>query len=205
MQCGSTNEYSNQIFMAEKYQGTYRIPTARAGWWNYSHEAVYFITICTQNRNQFFGKITNQKMTLSAIGQIVDEEWRRSFDVRADMNLIMDEYVIMPNHFHAIVIVGENKYNVRSKDARDSIAAPVPGISKRSNGFGPQSKNVSAVVRGFKGVVTSRAREIEPFFGWQTRFHDHIIRDDFEHARIAYYIATNVENWESDTFYPDPK
>ncbi len=191
--------------MTEKYQGKYRIATTRAGWWNYTHEAAYFITICTQNRNQFFGNIVDQQMRLSVIGEIADEEWKRSFDVRADMNLIMDEYVIMPNHFHAIGIIGENCYNVSSKDAQDSIPVSVQAIPKRSNSFGTQSKNLSAVVRGFKGAVTSRAREIEPLFGWQTRFHDHIIRDDFEHARIAYYIATNVENWESDTFYPDPE
>jgi REP element-mobilizing transposase RayT len=190
--------------MDEKYQGKYRIRTARAEWWDYAHEAAYFITICTQNRNQFFGKIGNQKMTLSAIGQIVDEEWRRSFALRTDMNLIMDEYVIMPNHFHAIVIIEENSYNTCCKDMKYRDSGLDPLINQRYNRFGPQSKSLSAVVRGFKGVVTSRAREINPLFGWQTRYHDHIIRDDFEHARIAYYIATNVENWHSDTFYQDP-
>lgn len=50
-------------------------------------------------------------MNLSEIGGIVKSEWNKTFDMRADMNLEMGEYVVMPNHFHAIIGIGENRYN----------------------------------------------------------------------------------------------
>lgn len=100
------------------------------------------------------------------------------------MNLQMGEYVVMPNHFHAIIIIGENQYNSNQIDA--------------PNQFGPQSKNLASIIRGFKSGVTINARKIHANFSWQARFHDHVIRDDDEYLRIASYIASNVMNWPDD-------
>ena len=69
------------------------------------------------------------------------------------------------------------------------------------NKFGPQSKNLSSIIRGFKIGVTKNARIINKDFTWQSRFHDHIIRNDEAYQRISEYIDTNVENWERDKFY----
>ena len=67
-----------------------------------------------------------------------------------------------------------------------------------ANHFGPQSKNLASIMRGFKSAVTTTARELNISFGWQTRFHDHVIRDDDEFRRIAFYIEQNPMNWEKD-------
>jgi len=94
-----------------KYKNKYRIASSRASWWDYGQDAAYFITVCTQHRIHHFGKISEGKAHLSEIGAIVEKEWLKTVDLRSDMNLTLGEFVIMPNHFHAIIIIGKNKYN----------------------------------------------------------------------------------------------
>lgn len=189
--------------MQDKYQNRYRISSARLRNWDYGNSAAYFITICTKNREHYFGNIINAKMQLSEIGRIVESEWLKAFKMRPDMNLIMDEYIIMPNHFHAIIIIGNNKYNsnidkkrknaMHRRDAMHCVSA--------KNKFGPQSKNLASVIRGFKIGVTKNARQINPDFAWQSRYHDHIIRNDKSFKRIQDYIINNPKNWDNDKFY----
>lgn len=62
--------------------------------------------------------------------------------------------------------------------------------------FGPQSKNLSAIIRGFKGTVTLNARKIDPAFAWQPRFYDRIIRNEKEYDALAWYIENNVKNYD---------
>ncbi len=99
--------------MTDKFQNRYRIESTRLQNWDYRWAGAYFITICTKNREHFFGEIDNGEMKLSEIGRIAEQEWQKKFDMRPDMNLQMGEYQIMPNHFHAIIIIGENEYNKR--------------------------------------------------------------------------------------------
>lgn len=70
-----------------------------------------------------------------------------------------------------------------------------------TNQFGPQSKNLASIVRGFKSSVTISARKINPQFAWQPRFHDHIIRNDKSFQKIQDYIEKNVSNWKLDNFF----
>ncbi len=106
----------------EKYKNKYRIQPARLQHWNYGNNAAYFVTICTQNQQCYFGKIVDNVMQLSKIGQIANNEWLKTVKIRPDMNLILDEFVVMPNHFHGIIIIGENEYNTpRDTQRRDAI------------------------------------------------------------------------------------
>ncbi len=180
--------------MAKKFQGKYRIPSARASWWNYRDAAAYFITICTKNRQHYFGEIINAEMHFSETGKKVEEEWLKSFELRPDMNLTMDVYQVMPNHFHAIIVIGENEYN-KDKSPFDGDLTQKP-----QNAFGPQSKNLASIVGGFKGAVTRFAQILMPEFDWQERFHDHIIRSEEEFIRISNYIVTNPAHWNKDKF-----
>lgn len=187
----------------DKFKNKYRIPSARAPFWNYSWEGLYFVTICTHNQEHFFGEITVGMMKLSEIGNIVNKEWLKTFVLRPDMNLWMGEYVIMPNHFHAIVGIGKNKYNDQCiRDARHCVSTGT-GISPNQtlNQFAPQSKNLPSIVRGFKIGVTKNARLINPEFTWQTRYHDNIIRNDKSYQTIADYIINNPMDWKNDKFY----
>ncbi len=108
----------------EKYKNKYRIPSARLQSWNYARSGAYFITICTQNKEHWFGEINNGIMCLSKIGEIAHAEWLKTFEMRPDMNLTMGEYVIMPNHFHAIIFIGENQYNTCKNMQHDSQCNP---------------------------------------------------------------------------------
>lgn len=89
----------------DKYQNKYRIASARATFWNYGWPAAYFVTICTKDRKHLFGEVVDGQMVLSETGKIVKAEWLKTFDMRPDMNLQMSEYVVMPNHFHEVVII----------------------------------------------------------------------------------------------------
>ena len=97
--------------MTDFYRNKYRIPPARAQWWDYKDNAAYFITICTADRQPYFGEIVSNEMQLSEIGKIVETEWQKTADLRPDMNLILDKFVVMPNHIHAIIIIGKNEFN----------------------------------------------------------------------------------------------
>jgi REP element-mobilizing transposase RayT len=134
-----------------------------------------------------FGEIVDGKMQLSEIGNIVNLEWLKTFEMRPDMNLYMDEYIIMPNHFHCIVFIGDNQYNTKINDAQSY-----------KNQFGPQRKNLSSIIRGFKIGVTSNARLIMPEFAWQSRFYDKIIRNNKGLENVRNYIFNNPMNWQDD-------
>ncbi|WP_310559709.1 transposase [Flavobacterium sp.] len=193
------------------FKNKYRIESTRLKNWDYSRQASYFITICTANREHFFGKIKNQGETpctasLSAIGIIVEQEWIKTPDIRPDMNLELGEFVVMPNHFHGIIFIGNNEFNsdgdticrdaMHVRDAMHGVSTN--GIYK--NEFGPQSKNLSSILRGFKSAVTIQARKINPEFGWQSRFHDHIIRNTKSYDAISQYIIDNPKKWVDDEF-----
>src|SRR5690554_2324507 len=75
----------------DKFQNKYRIPTARASFWDYGWTATYFVTICTCNQICYFGNIVEGEMVLSDIGKIVKKEWLKTFEMRADMNLFMGD------------------------------------------------------------------------------------------------------------------
>ena len=187
----------------DTYKNKYRISSARLPDWDYGAAALYFITICTKDRIHYFGEIDMATVRLSSIGDIVQSEWLKTFDLRQDMNLWMGEYVVMPNHFHAIIGIGENRYNTerdahhrrdamhgkgrdamhrRGRDAMHRVSTTDTtkpfATTGSKNQFGPQSKNLASIVRGFKSAVTVAARLINPGFQWQSRFHDHIIRND---------------------------
>jgi len=222
----------------EKFQNKYRIPSARAGWWDYSADALYFITICTAGMECLFGKIVKTDdndgvcpvethgraslppqqpkspqtiMQLSPIGEIINQEWKKSFEIRTE--LFCDTYVIMPNHIHAILRI--DRINVETRAVQTHAVETHGRASLQQHHHSPQQnqgiayrppKSISSFVAGFKSVATVRVSEYRntPKQSiWQTRFHDHIIRNEKEYWRIARYIAANPENWEGDKFYKE--
>lgn len=218
----------------EKYQGKYRISSARLQNWDYASSGMYYVTLCTNNREHYFGQIIKPvtdiehfEMQLSDIGKIVESEWLRTPEVRPDMNLTLDEYQVMPNHFHAILMIGENQFNSNKINddsdtnpddtRRDAMfASPIDSDSdshpvfelemqmimetkmNHKNKFAPQLKNLGSVMRGFKSTVTSYTKDHNIVFGWQPRYYEHIIRNYDEYQRIANYIRNNPANWGND-------
>ena len=110
----------------------------------------------------------------------------------------------MPNHLHDIIIIGDNKYNSQHdsqcRDAMHCVSTDADNINQ--NKFGPQSKNLASIIRGFKSSVTTYARKHGMIdFGWQVGFHEHIIRNSKSFDKITNYIKTNPLNWKDDKFY----
>lgn len=163
------------------YLNKYRIDSCRLSQWVYGSAAPYFVTICTHDRKPWLGQIAD-KMELSEIGRIVNNEWLKSPELRPSMNLWLDAFVVMPDHFHGILIIGKNCYNQFNN-------------GPRGNHFGPQSKNLASVMRGFKSAVTIQARKIDPGFRWQNRYYDHVIRNQGSLMHIRKYINDNPSKW----------
>lgn len=195
--------------MSDLYKNKYRIESARLKNWDYGWNATYFVTICTKDRIGFFGNVVDGEMVLNDIGEIVETEWLKTFEMRPDMNLELGEFVVMPNHFHAIIGIGENEYNTKRnpgwdperRDAMHCVSTINDTINETKNKFGPQSKNLASIIRGFKIGVTKNARLINPDFAWQSRYHDHIIRNDQSFQKITEYIMNNPLNWSEDQFH----
>lgn len=162
---------------------------------DYASNGGYFITINTKNRKHFFGEISKGIMGLSKIGC---EAWKCWNEIPKHFPfVILDEFVAMPDHIHGILFIDKNL--VRTQNLA-SPPSPPSHQNTYHNKFGPQSKNLSSILRGFKIGVTKNARKNTPHFAWQSRFHDHIIRDQGELNRIRKYIKDNPKNWGKDKY-----
>lgn len=172
--------------------------------WSYSWKGSYFVTINTKFGEHYFGKIVSGKMQLNEIGTEVKNQWIATPTLRPDMNIRLDEFIIMPNHFHGIIGIGRNEFNLFPKI--------VPGSELLSYGetcdeselpkgiFGPQRKNLGSIVRGFKSSVTSWCLKNQQLFDWHSRYYDVIIRDEVMLHKIRNYIRNNPLKWERDRF-----
>lgn len=112
--------------MSDKYQGKYRIPSARLKNWDYGWNAMYFVTICTQNRECYFGDIVNAEMQLSPIGQIAQ---KYCFEIPQHFPFIeLDEFVVMPNHVLGLIIINKDDGRVGNNMGND-VKTPNWGVS----------------------------------------------------------------------------
>lgn len=192
-----------------KFKNKYRIESTRIQNWDYGNSGAYFVTMCTKNREHYFGEIVEGEMLLSEIGKIAEIEWIKTIELRPDMNLELGAYVVMPNHFHAVIIIGDNEYNTQVangmavNDKYEISCTPTMYIdaTQSINKFGPQSKNLAAIIRGFKSSITTHARKTNVNFAWQSLFHEHIIRNSISFERIQNYIFNNPKKWKEDKFH----
>jgi putative transposase len=174
----------------EKFNGKFRIPSARWAAWDYGRNGAYFVTICTANHAHYFGKITNAEMILTLLGQAAVDFWN---EIPAHFPFVeLDAFVVMPNHVHGIIIIDKPGGIVETQDL-----ASLP----TGNRFGPQSRNLASIVRGYKIGITKYARQNNAPFIWQERYYDHIIRSPEEHESVWQYILANPLNWAEDKFY----
>jgi putative transposase len=162
--------------------------TIRLREYDYRLSRAYFLTICTHERAMLFGEIIGGEMCLSAFGHIALDAWMETAIVRP--GVIVDEFIVMPNHIHAIVLL---PHHSKATETQTS-----PSLMRRP-------RSLSTLVGGFKGTVTKQinARRATPDTPvWQRNFYEHIIRDDEGLRRIREYIAHNPASWESDAENP---
>ncbi|GBD96102.1 hypothetical protein BMS3Abin06_00985 [bacterium BMS3Abin06] len=185
--------------MNDNYKNKYRIASTRLQNWDYGWNGLYFITICTQNRECYFGDILDRKMNLSPIGKMAEKYW---LEIPNHFPFVkLDVFVVMPNHIHGIIIIDKpnNEQNTDTDTVETQNLASLQQPKQTSkNKFGPQSKNLASIIRGFKIGVTKYVKNNKLEFGWQPRFYDHIIRNEKSYQTISEYIVNNPVKWETD-------
>ena len=182
-----------------KFQDKYRIASTRLQNWDYAWNGAYFITICTKGKICCFGDIVDKRIRLSKVGVIADVLW---FEIKNhSRNVDLGPFVVMPNHVHGIIVLTNRGRHVETGHAL-SPASPKGGGAIGRNRFQNQSKSsISSIVGAYKSAVTRHARRLGFDFAWQSRFHDHIIRDEKSYLAAADYILTNCAKWETDEYF----
>ena len=150
---------------------------------DYGQSGAYFITICVKDRAEIFGYVGAdsirphyQHTQLTDVGIVVKngiENIGKTYE-----GVVVDRYVIMPNHIHMIIMI--------NRDNGRMISAPTT------------TKSLSQIVGYFKQFVSRKIG----FSPWQKSFHDHIIRNDDDYRKIVEYIDDNPNTWAEDCFYP---
>jgi len=192
--------------MDDKFQNKYRIPSARAVWHDYNG-GDYFITICTSGREHYFGEILNGEMVLNGLGMELNNTIAEIPTHHPYAKIPI--YQIMPNHVHLIVCIDGTGAAGRDVACRRDAACHVSTTTKRIDAdkkmqeIADQCGLLSVAIGGMKSALTKYANSNKIEFGWQTRFHDHIIRDREEWERIANYIENNPATWKDDRLYTD--
>jgi REP element-mobilizing transposase RayT len=197
--------------MTSKFQQKFRIKSARLPNWDYGSQSSYFITICTKNRDHYFGKIKNGEMLLNEIGEIASQFWKEIPNHFPHVGL--GNFVVMPNHTHGVLIMGPNHSKKRDlmgddvlvddvSDGRDVAVQRLYGAEKNQmSSISPKPGSISTIIRSYKSVVTKNAKKFNPEFQWQPRFHDHVIRNEYSFENIQKYIVNNPINWKEDRFF----
>jgi len=155
--------------------------------YDYSQGGAYFITICAHERRCLFGRVADSQMQVNAIGALIEEEWFRSPTIR---RIVLDAFVVMPNHVHGIVLI-------------DSVGATSSSPGPAS---GPRRGSLSSFVGSFKAAVTRRIKTLSLLPDsrvWQRNYYEHIIRDDKSLDAIREYIDSNPANWANDRQNPE--
>lgn len=162
--------------------------------YDYTQTGAYFITVCTQTRQCLFGHIINGIIELNDAGKIVADEWIKTAELRHEIEL--DAWVVMPDHFHGILIINRGQSNRRGT----ALRAPT------GERFGkPISGSIPTIVRSFKSAVTKRINALQNTPGtilWQRGYWERVIRDEFEMDRIREYIRDNPLKWQLDNNIP---
>jgi REP element-mobilizing transposase RayT len=151
---------------------------------------MYFITICTDQKERLLGEVVEGEMHLNRHGEIVNLCWH---ELRFHYRTIdLDEFIIMPNHVHGIIKIADRVGAIHEpplpKTAHERRKMLLPKIVGR---FKMNSAKRINTVRGIAGVPL-----------WQRGYHDHIVRDGAGLDRIRQYILKNPSNWKNDEHFP---
>lgn len=214
--------------MADKFRNTYRTESTRLQNWDYGSNAAYFVTICTAGREHYFGDIVVHTpklgvselgvsdlgvctMQLSEMGKIAQKYWLEIPDHFPFVEL--ENFVIMPNHVHGIIVINKNNNHnnvdtpnlgVSTPTTVSTTTPPIASATDKKNNGGKNDKwkpaTLGVIINQYKRMVTINARKIHAGFAWQSRFYDHIIRNDKSFQNIQKYIQENPQKWATDKF-----
>ena len=163
--------------------------------YDYSQSGHYFVTICTQHRKEWFGKVRDGEIDLSIFGEIAKDFWT---EIPGHFRYVgIDEFAVMPNHVHGILIIEQdlvgNAY-VRSHQ----------GNAYRHSLHDKTKMLLSKVTQQYKASVTCRINSLgtDIRFAWQKSFYDHIVRSEKSLDLIREYIQNNPLKWDLDRENP---
>jgi len=170
--------------------------------YDYSQEGAYFITICTVNHDLIFSDVRFK--------EIVEKCWMNSSNMRPNIDL--DEFVVMPNHVHGIIIIKYQKpqpvgaycNTPPKRPGRANINSPLRG--KHPDKFKSPSQTIGSIIRGFKSSSAKKInilRETPGMPVWQRNYYDHVIRGEKDLYSKRKYIRENPLAWELDEENPD--
>ena len=164
--------------------------TNRLSNFDYSSSGYYFVTVCTKDRQEYFGHIINNEMVVNKYGANTKYCW---FEIPKHFpNVELDEFGVMPNHIHGIIIIRNLNQSVGNKNFCSLQNKKIPWQTMLS-------KSLSSVIRGFKIGVTEYCHNNNlKIFTWQKSFYDHIIRNEYSLFKIRLYIRNNPINWSED-------
>jgi len=156
--------------------------------YDYSQKGWYFVTIDCKNMGQWFGEINDigtghcpvRTMKLNECGMVAERLWIKISEIY--QGIILDEYVVMPNHVHGIIQIKNN-----------FIGTGHCPIRTNTGNYGKLSK----IINGYKGAVTKEIRNKlgNKNFEWQRSFFDEIIRKEEDLIRVRKYILENPINF----------
>jgi REP element-mobilizing transposase RayT len=188
----------------QKYRRSIRLPN-----YDYSRAGAYFVTIVTCRRESLFGEVLDGEMRLNKPGQIVQWEW---LDLPKRLSYVeLGAYIVMPNHFHGILILHENAGATRQEltgTAEDRIYSPHKSVEAMIGSpipHGPKRASLGAVIAQFKSRITKRLWKNLSLKGtpiWQRNYYEHIIRNDEDLHNKTDYIESNPMLWHQDDENP---
>lgn len=164
--------------------------------YDYSSAGAYFVTICTQNRECLFGEVVDGAMQLNDAGKVAEQCWQEipSHFPHAEL----DEFVIMPNHVHGILVICDSVVRTGHQ-----VNARAKNFSPLRKGTAGTSRTIGSIVRGFKIGVTKWMRKTDLIRDvWQRNYWEHIVRNEAELGHLREYICNNPAQWELDQLHP---
>jgi REP element-mobilizing transposase RayT len=166
--------------------------------YDYRWPGAYFVTICTPERSCLFGGVTSGAVVLNATGRIVESCWQAI--PTHFPNVILDEFVVMPNHVHGIVILAEADRSAVGAQH----AVPLQRESLRQFQK-PPAESLSSVIGSFKSASTRQINLLRGTSGapvWQRNYYEHVVRNEEDLQAIRQYIRDNPAQWAMDEENP---
>ncbi len=175
---------------------------------DYSTEAIYFITSNCKDRLHHFGVVENGEMILNKFGEIAKNqiEWL----AEQYPYLIIHNSIIMPNHIHILMEIDKGRKDKRQIDEGQSVrtcrdlSVQLPESSSQSPESSLKSqkiKSISSLMGAYK-TTTSKLIHLagNPHFEWHRSFYDKIVRNQIAYSKIDQYITDNPKKWKRDLF-----
>jgi len=172
---------------------------------DYSQAGAYFLTIGTHRMKCLFGQIVDGEMNLNDTGCAVERAW---FSIpRHFPRAVLDEFVVMPNHVHGIIILMPDRHDSMPRELHQSEAhiSRMPGSTNGVSQCGPKRGSIASIVGAFKSAASRCIHEIGSIRHgaiWHRNYYEHVVRNEESLARIREYIRANPQLWAKDRFNP---